>query len=104
MRVFFSFLSVWSLGISLLFAIFDIARSVAQFNIHMLSLQQFWRDYLPEYWSGFMAFIKGSLGVGFWDYWCLPLLNMPGALFFLILSVLLFVIGNLVSLCWRKQA
>lgn len=95
MRVFLNFLAIWSLGIGLLFGVFDIARSVAQSRPVFLSFLQNLQDYLPEYLAAFSAFIKRNLSVFVWEHWFIPVLNMPGWLLFLVLSILFFIIGNI---------
>ncbi len=95
MRVFLSFLAVWSLGISLLFGVFDIARSIAQAHVTTLSFLQSWQDNLPEYLAAFSGFIKSTFGFGFWEQWLVPVLNLPAWLLFLALSIVFFAAGNL---------
>ena len=95
MRIFLNFLAVWSLGIGLLFGVFDIARSVAQSRSVFMPFLQTLQDYLPEYLAAFSAFIKRSLSVSVWEHWFVPVLNMPGWLLFLVLSILFFIMGNI---------
>lgn len=95
MRVFFNLLAIWSLGISLLFGIFDIARSVAQSRFTMMPLLQGWQDYLPDYLSGFADFVRHHFWAGFWDRWLVPVLNMPAWALFLILSIMFYMLAIL---------
>lgn len=93
MRVFFNFLALWSLGASLIFAIFDIARSVAQARLVVTPFLQNWQDYLPEYLAAFAGFIRQFFWTGFWDRWMVPVLNMPGWFLSLVLSIVCFAVG-----------
>ena len=102
MRVFLNFLAVWSLGISLLFGIFDIARSVAQSRFVIVPFLQIWQDYLPEYLAAFVGFIKRNFWVGFWELWLVPVLNMPAWSLFFVLSVLCFAAGNIGRKAYSK--
>lgn len=95
MRVLFSFLAIWALGISLIFGVFDIARAIAQSQLTMMPFLQSWQNYLPEYLVAFSGFIQRNFTTGFWEHWIVPVLSLPGWLLFLILSVLLFLAGNL---------
>lgn len=95
MRVFLNFLAIWSLGIGLLFGVFDIARSVAQLRPVFMPFLQSLQDYLPEYLVAFSGFIKSNLGVSIWEHWFVPVLNMPGWLLFLGLSIICFAAGNI---------
>ncbi|MDM7852231.1 hypothetical protein [Pseudochrobactrum kiredjianiae] len=95
MRVSLNFLAIWSLGIALLFGVFDIARSVAQSRPLFMPFLQNLQDYLPEYLAAFSAFIKRNLSVSVWEHWFVPVLNMPGWLLFLVLSILFFIMGNI---------
>lgn len=95
MRIVLNFLAIWSLGIGLLFGVFDIARSVAQSRPVFMPFLQTSQTYFPEYLAAFSAFIKRNLGVSVWEYWFTPVLNMPGWLLFLVLSILFFIMGNI---------
>ncbi len=95
MRVFFNFLALWSLGVSLLFAVFDIARSIAQLRLVVKPFLQSLQDYLPEYLAAFAGFIRQVFWSGFWDNWMVPVLNMPGWFLFLVLSIVCFAAGTI---------
>lgn len=103
MRVFLNFLAIWALGISLLFGVFDIARSIAQSRFLMMPFLQSWQNYLPEYLVSFSGFIQRNFPTGFWEYWVVPVLSLPGWLLFLILSILLLLLGNMAARLGKKS-
>lgn len=103
MRVLLNFLAIWALGISLLFGVFDIARSIAQSQFLMMPFLQSWQNYLPESLVAFSGFMQRNLTTGFWEHWAVPVLSLPGWLLFLIISILLLLAASLVGRLGRKS-
>ncbi|WOC16665.1 hypothetical protein [Pseudochrobactrum sp. MP213Fo] len=93
MRVFFKVLALVSLSISLLFGIFDIARSVALSRLAMMPILDGWENYFPEYLSMFSGFIRQYFWSGFWEGWMMPVLYLPAWGLFLVLSILFYTIA-----------
>lgn len=95
MRILLNFLAVCSLATGLLFAVFDIARSIALNRYAILPLSENLRNNLPEYFSALAGFMQNNFGQNFWQQWLLPLLQLPGALLFVIMSLVFFAAGRL---------
>lgn len=94
MRIFFNFLAVVALGISLVTGFFDIVRSVALSRFTMTTILHGLQKYAPEFLADFSRFIRTVFPSGFWGHWVVPVLNIPGMAPLLILSLLFFALSK----------
>lgn len=85
--------AVLFLALAVIFAVLDGARSVGASQLTAAPLLSIWARNAPDTLNDAEALVTHYIGTGAWNAVCIPLLGLPGWLFFGGLALLFYIAG-----------
>jgi hypothetical protein len=92
-RFLFRFLGLMLLALSFIFVIYDGMKSIADRDIYLTRVGQFWIDLHATSQEAFRQFVNRQFD-GLWSLAVQPVLDQPASAVFAVLSVLLILMGR----------
>jgi len=103
-KKFINLLAIVSLVLSLITAILDLTKSIADSAFTITPLGKVWFDFHNGSLNALQVGIQRKLNIPWlWDSVFVNILQMPAWLVFVILAVILFWLGRKSKTNWRKR-
>jgi hypothetical protein len=93
-RFLLRFIGLLLLALAFIFVIYDGMKSIADKDLVLTKIGQFWIDVHTSSMQLFQAAVERSTGAEFWRLAVQPVLDQPAAAVFGIIGVLLILLGR----------
>ncbi len=88
------FVGLLLLALAFIFVVYDGMKSIADRDVYLTRIGQFWIDIHGASAKAFEDAIGSMLGSGVWQVAIQPVLDQPASAFFAVLAVVLILLGR----------